>query len=171
MRWPALLLTGLMLAMAVIPAMAAEPAAVSAAVTRVVVNKAERQLLLYAGDQLVRRYPVSLGDAPVGHKTTEGDERTPEGDYRLDWRNPNSRYHRSIHISYPNAADRAQAKERGVSPGGDIMIHGLPNGMSWAAPALASSDWTDGCIALTSNDDMDEVWQLVRDGTPIRINP
>lgn len=149
----------------------AQPTAVSAPVTRVVVNKAERQLLLYAGEQLVRRYPINLGDAPVGHKTTEGDERTPEGDYRLDWRNPNSRYHRSIHISYPNAADRAQAKERGVSPGGDIMIHGLPNGLDWAASVLANTDWTDGCIALTSNDHMDEVWQLVRDGTPIRINP
>ena len=149
----------------------AQPTAVSAPVTRVVVNKAERELLLYAGEQLVRRYPINLGDAPVGHKTTEGDERTPEGDYRLDWRNPNSRYHRSIHISYPNAADRAQAKERGVSPGGDIMIHGLPNGLDWAASVLANTDWTDGCIALTSNDDMDEVWQLVRDGTPICINP
>lgn len=166
LRWR--LLAAILFPLLLAPAWA-EPA--QPTVTRVVVNKSERQLLLYAGDELVRHYPIRLGDAPLGHKTTEGDERTPEGDYRLDYRNPNSRYHLSIHISYPNAADRAQATQRGVSAGGDIMIHGLPNGMEWAATAFAQRDWTDGCIALTSNEAMDEIWQLVRDGTPIRINP
>ena len=108
------------------------------------------------------------GEQGVAHH--QGDGRTPEGSYRLDWRNPDSRYHRSIHISYPAPEDRARARRLGVSPGGDIMIHGLPNGRGWIGAAHAGYDWTDGCIAVT-NAEMDEIWALVDNGTPIEIRP
>ncbi len=139
---------------------------------RVVVDKSERRLrLLYRG-KVVREYPIALGDAPIGHKVQEGDERTPEGHYVLDWRNPNSRFYKSIHISYPNAQDRARAKALGVNPGGMIMIHGRPNYIH-SKRVLAEydrRDWTDGCIAV-NNEQMDEIWNAVPDGTPIDIFP
>src|SRR5690606_20762564 len=96
---------------------------------------------------------IALGGNPVGHKQQEGDQRTPEGRYVLDYRKPDSAYFRALHVSYPNAADAAAAKARGVSPGGLIMIHGQRNGFGWAAAATQRVDWTDGCIAL-SNEDM-----------------
>lgn len=127
---------------------------------------------LLIDNQPVRSYRISLGENPVGHKQREGDERTPEGDYLLDWRNPNSSFYKSIHISYPNAQDRARALGRGLNPGGMIMIHGRPNWLT--SPVVAreydGADWTDGCIAVT-NEEMEEIWQLVADGTPIRILP
>jgi murein L,D-transpeptidase YafK len=132
------------------------------------VEKSNRQLELIGGGQILRRYSIALGGDPVGHKHREGDERTPEGRYVLDWRNPNSVAHRSIHISYPNADDKAAAKARGVDPGGFIMIHGQPNGFGWLGRLLQMVDWTDGCIAVT-NADMDEIWTMVADGTPIEI--
>lgn len=127
---------------------------------------------LLIDDQPIRSYRISLGENPVGHKQQEGDERTPEGDYLLDWRNPNSSFYKSIHVSYPNAQDRARAKQRGVDPGGMIMIHGRPNWLTSAVVAREydGADWTDGCIAVT-NEEMEEIWQLVADGTPIRILP
>ena len=143
------------------------------------VHKAERRLELVAkrsrvspdrGQRVLASFPIALGDAPRGHKRREGDERTPEGRYSLDWRNPRSAFHRSIHVSYPNARDRAHAAVRGESPGGMIMIHGQPNLFGWLAPVLQMSDWTDGCIALT-NAQMDVVWNNVPDGTPIEILP
>ncbi len=149
----------------------AQTEAVGLVVDQVVVNKTERTLRLLSGDTVVRQYDISLGDEPTGHKTREGDEKTPEGDYLLDYRNPNSRYHKSIHISYPNSADKRQAQEGGYSPGGDIFIHGLPNGMGQMATAFTGRDWTDGCIAINNNDHMDDVWELVKNGTPIRIVP
>lgn len=139
-------------------------------VDRVVVKKSTRIMELLAGDKVLRAYSISLGDQPVGHKTQEGDEKTPEGTYVLDWRNPDSGYHRSIHISYPNEADKAAAASRGVDPGGMIMIHGLPNRMGFLGPILQYLDWTDGCIAL-NNSDMDEVWEMVPNGTPIELRP
>jgi murein L,D-transpeptidase YafK len=142
-------------------------------IDRVVVKKGERRLELHWGGEVYRSYKISLGDNPRGHKMMEGDERTPEGNYILDWRNPNSSYYKSIHISYPNALDRSVARSLGVSPGGMIMIHGLPNWLS--SPSLADEyrrlDWTDGCIAVGSNAEMEEIWRLVRDGTPITILP
>ena len=127
---------------------------------------------LHKQGAVYRTYRISLGDQPRGHKLQEGDERTPEGNYVLDWRNPNSAFYKSIHVSYPNALDRTVARSLGVSPGGMIMIHGLPNWLS--SPRLAAEyrrrDWTDGCIAV-GNEEMDEIWQLVRDGTPITILP
>ncbi len=145
--------------------------AVASIVDAVRVDKSERKMYLHSGDHIVRSYEISLGDSPRGHKTTEGDERTPEGTYFLNWRNPNSRFHLSIQISYPNEADIKQAHERGVSPGGAIFIHGLPNGTSPRKRLPPRTDWTDGCIAVKSNREMEEIWKLVPLGTPITINP
>ena len=135
---------------------------------RVVVNKGARELMLIRGGKVIRSYPVALGPNPTGHKIMEGDGRTPEGAYVLDWRNPNSRFHRSIHVSYPDQTDRSLASRLGVSPGGMIMIHGEANYLRFGGGALR--DWTEGCIAV-SNGAMDDIWALVDDGTPIVINP
>ena len=135
---------------------------------RVIVNKGTRELKLIRAGQVIRTYPVALGPNPVGHKIMEGDGRTPEGAYVLDWRNPNSRFYRSIHVSYPDHNDRMLASKLGVSPGGMIMIHGETNYLSFSGGA--PRDWTEGCIAV-SNRAMDEIWTLVADGTPILINP
>ncbi|WP_432284614.1 L,D-transpeptidase family protein [Aminobacter sp. BA135] len=134
------------------------------------VDKSERRLELVSGDKVVRSYAMALGANPVGHKAMEGDERTPEGRYVLDWRNPQSGYYRSIHISYPNADDVAAAKRAGVEPGGMIMIHGQPNRYGWWSWLTQMFDWTNGCIAVT-DEDMAEIWQMVANGTPIEINP
>lgn len=137
----------------------------------VLVKKSQRKLFLYSEDQLVKSYKIALGKQPDGQKLQEGDSKTPEGLYTLDWRNPNSRFFRSIHVSYPNVVQSRSAKEAGVNPGGAIMIHGQPN--DWAERiklTFSFEDWTEGCIAL-ENQDMIEVWDLVRDGTPIKIDP
>ncbi|MEA1048684.1 L,D-transpeptidase family protein [Lamprobacter modestohalophilus] len=99
-------------------------------VDRVLVKKSERTMELHKDGAVYRTYRISLGDQPRGHKFQEGDERTPEGNYVLDWRNPNSSFYKSIHVSYPNDLDRTVARSLGVSPGGMIMIHGLPNWLS-----------------------------------------
>ena len=130
---------------------------------RIVVNKGRREMMLLRGESVLRVYRVALGRDPLGHKQQEGDGRTPEGNYTIDRRNPQSRYHLSLRVSYPNAADRARAAELGVDPGGDIMIHGLKDGQ------LREGDWTQGCIAVTDAE-MDEIWALVAEGTPIRID-
>ena len=148
----------------------APPQVESMGISKVLVRKSERRLYLMDDDRVVRSYRISLGDNPEGHKLYEGDERTPEGDYTLDWRNPGSDFYKSIHISYPSRKDRELAESWGLSPGGSIMIHGLPNGAEDLAFAYRGLDWTDGCIAVT-NEEMDEIWQLVADGTPIRILP
>lgn len=135
---------------------------------RVLVDKPARRLDLLRGGEVIRSYPISLGGAPDGHKQREGDQRTPEGDYTIDWRNPNSIAYLSLHISYPNEADRAHAAAQGVSPGGLIMIHGLPNGWGFLGKLHRLRDWTDGCIAVT-NAEMREIWSLVPNGTPITI--
>lgn len=131
---------------------------------RVVVDKGDRQLYLLRGGEVWKSYPVGLGFEPEGHKQREGDGRTPEGDYLLDWRNSRSSYYLSIHISYPDADDKARARERGVPPGGAIFIHGFPG---YKGKML---DWTLGCIAVT-NQAMDEIWATVPNGTPITIRP
>ncbi|MCU1235990.1 MAG: ErfK/YbiS/YcfS/YnhG [Candidatus Solibacter sp.] len=130
----------------------------------IVVHKGRREMLLLRGESILRQYSIALGPNPTGHKVQEGDGRTPEGRYTIDYRNPKSKYHLSLHISYPNAGDIACAREAGVSPGGDIMIHGLKG----ATPT--PGDWTQGCIAVT-NEEMEEIWSLVPDGTPIVIEP
>ncbi|GGE64516.1 hypothetical protein GCM10011533_16040 [Streptosporangium jomthongense] len=142
----------------------------SLVVNKVLVKKGQRRLYLMNGEEVVRSYRISLGDNPEGHKLYEGDERTPEGDYTLDWRNAGSDFYKSIHISYPSEKDREMAENWGLDPGGSIMIHGLPNGAEDMAFAYTGLDWTNGCIAV-NNQEMDEIWQLVNDGTPIRITP
>jgi murein L,D-transpeptidase YafK len=134
------------------------------------VDKSERRMELLAGGQVLRAYDIALGGSPEGHKQREGDERTPEGRYVLDWRNPASCCHKSIHVSYPNAADRAAAQSAGVDPGGMIMIHSQVNGYGWWSWLTQLFDWTDGCIAV-HDDEMDEIWTMVSDGTPIVIGP
>ncbi len=137
---------------------------------KLVVNKSRRELLLYRSGNVIRSYKVALGKNPVGPKMRQGDGRTPEGAYTITGRNAASAYHRSLRISYPSAADRERARRQGVDPGGDIMIHGLPNGQGFVGAAHRLVDWTDGCIAVT-NAEIEEIWRLVPDGTPIQINP
>ena len=139
------------------------------------VYKSQRYLVLQHQNKIIRRYPIRLGFSPIGHKVQEGDGKTPEGRYVIDWRNRQSSFYKSLHVSYPNAKDHQNAQQLGVSTGGDIMIHGsattkqiktLPNLMSY----LPQKDWTWGCIAVR-NIDMDEIWQLVNNGTVIEIHP
>ncbi len=146
------------------------PLPTNAPADRVVVVKSQRQLSLYSGQQLLKTYSVSLGRSPVGDKVQQGDHKTPEGNYILDRHNPSSRFYRSIHVSYPTTQQVAAARQRGVSPGGDIFIHGLPNGIGWLGRFHRAIDWTDGCVAVTNNE-MDEIWRAVPDGTPIEIRP
>jgi len=136
----------------------------------VVVAKSERTLTLLAQGKVIRTYKVALGGTPVGAKEQQGDHKTPEGHYILDRRNAKSSYYKSIHVSYPNEDDERHAAKSGVSPGGDVMIHGLPNGFGWLGATHRARDWTDGCIAVTDRE-MDEIWELVADGTPIEIRP
>jgi murein L,D-transpeptidase YafK len=136
---------------------------------RVVVVKSEARLYLIRNEKVLHAFPVAMGN-PKGHKRQQGDRRTPEGSYRLDLKNPNSAYYRSIRISYPNAQDCRQARQRGVDPGGWIMIHGQKNGLGHLAPITQQMNWTDGCIAVT-NEEMDVIWQAVDVGTPIDIRP
>lgn len=133
-----------------------------------IVDKSERMLVAYDDGKPIRAYRgLQFGDAPMGHKRFQGDERTPEGVYRIDWRNPQSAYHLSLRISYPNANDLAFASQYGRSAGGDIFIHGQPNRL---LTGRMRGDWTDGCIAL-SNQEIEELWRIVPDGTPIEIRP
>jgi murein L,D-transpeptidase YafK len=136
----------------------------------VLVVKSMRRLFLLKDGKVIRSYRVALGRQPLGHKFEEGDGRTPEGIYFLNWRNPNSQFYRSIHVSYPNAFDLARPRRPGASPGGLIMVHGLPNGDTGFHRVHTRLDWTNGCIAVT-NAEMDEIWALVDDGTPIEIRP
>jgi murein L,D-transpeptidase YafK len=136
----------------------------------VLINKSEKSLYLLTNDRVIAEYSVVFGSSPRGHKVQEGDERTPEGKYVLDYKNPHSKYFKSIHVSYPNSQDRKRARELGVSPGGDIMIHGQPNDLGWTRMFSQFVNWTDGCIAL-DDADMQEVWDAVDTGTPIEIIP
>lgn len=136
----------------------------------VVVKKSARKIMLFNDGRLVADFPIALGDNPIGHKEQRGDERTPEGRYRLTWKNPESKFYRSIHITYPNKVDREKAHALGVSPGGDIKIHGLPNKQAYPSDLYMEMNWTDGCIAVL-NEDMDKIWSMVRFNTPIEILP
>jgi murein L,D-transpeptidase YafK len=137
---------------------------------KVLVVKSERKLYLLKRGEVLREFAVSLGLRPTGHKEREGDFRTPEGRYMLESRNPSSDYFLSIKVSYPNAEDRARARAAGVDPGGQIMIHGLPNQPKRAEESYFGWDWTDGCIAV-SNSDMIDIWLMTQDSTPIEIRP
>jgi murein L,D-transpeptidase YafK len=162
------LLTVALFAATSLPALPARQHALPASATadRVLVIKSQRKLYLLENGKVLKSYHVSLGGHPAGTKVREGDERTPEGTYVLDWHNPHSDYYRSIHISYPSAKDVARANRLGVPPGGDLFIHGQPN--DYAGSEQKHGDWTAGCIAV-SNTEMDEIWRSVADGTPIVI--
>ncbi|BBO66927.1 transpeptidase [Desulfosarcina alkanivorans] len=137
---------------------------------KVLIEKQARQLTLIAKGEVIKTYTIALGGNPVGPKEREGDNKTPEGIYFIDSRNGNSGYHLSLHISYPNELDSMRARDRGVRPGGDIMIHGIKNGFSPVGTSHAESDWTQGCIAVT-NQEMEEIYKLVPDGTLVEITP
>jgi murein L,D-transpeptidase YafK len=138
--------------------------------TVIVVDKQARKLTLLRHADVLRSYDVVLGRTPIGPKEREGDGRTPEGRYVIDSKNPRSHAHLALHISYPSAGDLTQARRLGVSPGGDIMIHGLLNGLGWFGAVHRAIDWTNGCIAVT-NSQIEEIWSLVDVGTPIEIKP
>ncbi len=146
------------------------PLAAEGSADRILVEKAARTLTLFRGTTPLTIYRVALGREPVGPKREEGDHRTPEGFYTIDRRKPDSDFHLALHISYPNQEDVAQASARGVSPGSDIMIHGLPNGYGWIGALHRRKDWTDGCVAVTDQE-IEEIWRAVPDGTAIEIRP
>ena len=127
---------------------------------RVLVKKSDRKLYLIKEGRVIRAYTISLGSNPLGHKQQQGDQRTPEGIYKLKHRNPQSKYYKSILMSYPSERDRRRAEARGVDPGGDLAIHGLPVRTKEEEWDYIERDWTDGCIAVT-NDEMEEIWHLV----------
>jgi murein L,D-transpeptidase YafK len=135
-----------------------------------VLDKSDRRLTLFYHGRRVRAYDVALGPNPVGDKIRRGDGRTPEGLYYIETRNPESRYHLSLRISYPNDADRARAAKRGVPTGGDIMIHGLPRAFATVGALHRQQDWTEGCVAVT-NDEIEEIWRSVPNGARILIRP
>jgi len=135
-------------------------------VTQILIDKSDREMFLLHGGKVLKSYNVDLGFNPAGHKQTEGDGRTPEGLYRINRRNPNSAFHLSIGISYPNNQDRAKARAMGVAPGGDIFIHGGPK----LRRNKGKKDWTAGCISV-SNREIEQIYAMVQDGTPILIKP
>jgi murein L,D-transpeptidase YafK len=137
---------------------------------RIIVHKNARTMELTQAGQVIKSYKIALGGEPVGAKTKQGDHRTPEGVYVINGRNAHSQFHRSLHISYPNAGDKERARKLGVAPGGDIYIHGLPNGYGFIGSAHRARDWTNGCIAVTDQE-IEEIWQLVDNGTPVEIRP
>ena len=137
---------------------------------KVLIEKSQRQLHLLKNGEAFRTFRIALGIRPVGDKEREGDFKTPEGNYILDTRNPNSEYFLSIHVSYPNREDVRSARAKGVDPGGAIMIHGQPNEPTRSEAYYRTQDWTNGCIAV-SNSDMIDIWLMTEDNTPIEIRP
>jgi murein L,D-transpeptidase YafK len=138
--------------------------------TLVVVEKQARRLTLLHDGDVLKTYNVALGSDPVGPKQQEGDGRTPEGRYKIDFKHPRSRFHLALRVSYPSDADRARAQQRGVAAGSDIMIHGQPNGLGPFGRFVLGRDWTDGCVAV-ANAQIEEIWAMVDLGTPIEIRP
>lgn len=139
-------------------------------VDRIVVEKSKRTLTLMGGRKALKAYKVALGGQPVGPKDRQGDHKTPEGIYSVDAKNTNSQFYKALHISYPNQTDRANARKLGLSPGGDVEIHGLGSKWGWLGAKHRLTDWTDGCIALT-NEEIDEIYPVIRVGTPVEIRP
>lgn len=139
-------------------------------IDRILVEKKERRLTLLSKGEALKTYRIALGGNPAGPKERQGDNKTPEGTYQIDGRNKGSRYHLSLHISYPNERDRKRARDLGVSPGGNIMIHGIKNGYSWVGDGHTEVDWTQGCIAVT-DDEIEEIARVTPDGTVVEIRP
>ena len=136
----------------------------------IVIVKSSRTMTLMNHDKVLKTYRVALGSSPIGAKQKRGDHKTPEGEYRIDAKNPHSQYHLALHISYPNAHDRQRAHKLGLNPGGDIMIHGLPPGYASFGSKHTQWDWTWGCIAVT-DEEIEEIWNLVPVGTRVEIKP
>ncbi|KAB0664278.1 L,D-transpeptidase family protein [Oryzomonas japonica] len=139
-------------------------------VDRIVIEKKERRLMLISTGEVLKTYKIALGGNPDGPKERQGDNKTPEGTYVIDGKNKNSQYHQALHVSYPNERDKKRAKELGVSPGGDIMIHGIKTGFSWVGDLQANKDWTKGCIAVT-DEEIEEIYKLVPLNTVVEIRP
>jgi murein L,D-transpeptidase YafK len=137
---------------------------------RILVVKSERKLTLLRDGKPLKSYLVALGGVPVGDKKCQGDSRTPEGVYRIDFKKKDSQFHRALHVSYPDARDVAEARKRGCPPGGDIMIHGLASSFAKIGALHRLSDWTLGCIAVT-NEEIEEIWAAVDTGTTVEIRP
>ena len=167
MRW---LLALLCITVVSLSHASAAPTLGGKAVDKVLVLKSERKLHLMGRGEVLKSYRISLGKQPKGAKVREGDNRTPEGFYWIDWRKTSDRYNLSMHISYPNARDAANARKQGVPAGGMIMSHGTPLDDEYPEWFFGTLDWTEGCIAM-QNADMREVWKLVQDGTLIEIRP
>lgn len=136
----------------------------------IVIVKSTRTMTLYSSHTVLKTYKVALSRDPVGPKERAGDHKVPEGDYIVDAKNPHSRFHLALHLSYPNATDRGRARKLGVNPGGNIEIHGLPEKYAWLGSVQHYVDWTDGCIAVT-NSEIEEIWRLVPVGTRVEIRP
>lgn len=139
-------------------------------VDRLVVIKSKRIMEAYSNGKLMKVYKIALGGNPIGDKQVKGDEKTPEGTYRINAKNPNSGYHKNLGISYPNKQDKKEANQLGVDPGGDIKIHSLRNGRGFIGKFHRLTDWTAGCIAVTDQE-MDELYEAVAVGTSIEIRP
>jgi murein L,D-transpeptidase YafK len=146
------------------------PLPLGAVADRVLVEKSARRLTLLNKGAILKTYPVALGREPIGAKEEEGDQRTPEGIYLIDFHKRDSDYHLALHVSYPEQRDIERATSHGVSAGSDIMIHGLPNGRGWIGGFHRRSDWTAGCVAVTDFE-IEEIWRAVADGTQIEIRP
>lgn len=158
----------LLLVMQFWPNFAAASTQTQLPVTSIIVYKADRKLHLLHENKVIKTYPIGLGFTPDGHKQFEGDGKTPEGRYVIDRRNPNSAFHLSLGISYPNSADRGFAKSKGRSPGGDIFIHGQAR--DWKTRYFGGRDWTAGCIAMKDRH-IEELFARIKTGTPITIYP
>ena len=152
------------------PKLAPLPETISTSVEKILVLKSARQLQLIQNGRAIKTYRISLGKQPKGHKLREGDKRTPEGIYWVDWRKKSDKFNLAMHIDYPNVSDAATARREGVDPGGMIMIHGTPDTEENPESLFHTLDWTDGCIAM-KNHEMREVWNLVKDGTMVEIRP
>jgi murein L,D-transpeptidase YafK len=139
-------------------------------IDRIVVEKSARKLFIFRDGKHIKSYRIALGRNPVGAKQEEGDMKTPEGTYKIDSRNAQSSFHLALHVSYPSDEDNRRAAVRGVSAGSDIMIHGIHNGRGWIGAFHRWKDWTAGCIALT-DEEIEELWQVIPDGTMIEIRP
>jgi murein L,D-transpeptidase YafK len=137
---------------------------------RILVEKAARKLTLFQNGRALKSYSVALGGAPAGAKQFEGDQRTPEGIYTVDFHKADSDYHLALHISYPEQQEVDRAAIQGLSAGSDIMIHGLPNGRGWIGRFHRRADWTAGCIAV-ADFEIEEIYRAVPDGTPIELRP
>jgi murein L,D-transpeptidase YafK len=162
---------GILLALwALAGAMPAQQQAAPQKADSILILKKDHLMELIAGGKVIRSYKVALGQGGLAPKVRQGDGRTPEGHYIIDAKYAASQYHKALHISYPNAEDRKRAAKLGVSPGGSILIHGLPNGKGYIGAAHRLYDWTLGCIAVT-DEEIDEIWELVAVGTPVEIRP